>query len=221
MYPPHGVVTPGMAAMSFYENNILPHLIDFACSQQPIMHLRRQVVGRARGRVLEVGIGSGINLSLYDPRHVEFVWGLEPSAAMRRKAQRNIERSPVPVTWLDLPGEKISLDDDSVDTVLLTYTLCTIPDWKLALQQMHRVLKPTGKLLFCEHGRAPDAGVRKWQNRLMPIWKPLAGGCHLNRPIQEYIESAGFVIDAVEQVYAEKVPRFAGYMYYGQAAKKN
>jgi ubiquinone/menaquinone biosynthesis C-methylase UbiE len=207
--------------VSFYENKILPHLIHAACSQPPIMHLREKVVRLAKGKVLEVGIGTGINLTFYNPRNVEFVWGLEPSAAMRQKAQRNIEKSPVPVKWLDLPGEKIPLHDESADTVVLTYTLCTIPDWSLALRQMHRVLKPDGRLLFCEHGQAPDAGVRKWQDRLTPIWKPLAGGCHLNRPVREYIEQAGFVIEEIESMYIDKAPRFAGYMSYGLAAKKS
>jgi ubiquinone/menaquinone biosynthesis C-methylase UbiE len=206
--------------MNFYDENILPHLIHAACSQRPIMHLREKVVQRATGQVLEVGIGTGINLPLYDPQKVELVWGLEPSAAMRKKAQPNIVRSPVPLTWLDLPGEKIPLEDNSIDTVLLTFTLCTIPDWRLALQQMCRVLKAEGQLLFCEHGRAPDPGVQKWQDRLTPLWKPVGGGCHLNRPIRQYLETAGFVIDDIENLYIDKAPRFVGYVSYGRATKQ-
>ena len=184
------------------------------------MQLREKVVPLAKGRVLEVGIGSGINLPLYNPKNVEFVWGLEPSKAMRKKAEQNLRKSPVEVKWLDLPGEKIPLDHQSVDTVLLTYTLCTIPDWRAALKQMHRVLKPDGRLLFCEHGRSPDANIQKWQNRLTPIWKPLVGGCHLNRPVREYIEQCGFVIDNIQSVYVDKTPRFVGYMSYGQASRQ-
>ncbi len=206
--------------MSFYEDKILPYLIHVACSQRPIMDLREKVVRLARGRVLEVGIGTGINLPLYDPQKVEFVWGLEPSASMRRKARHNADRSPVPVTWLDLPGEQIPLEDESVDTVLLTFTLCTIPDWRLALRQMHRVLKHDGRLVFCEHGRAPDMAVSKWQDRLTPVWKPLAGGCHLNRPIRHYIEQGGFAIEEIENLYIDNAPRFAGYVSYGRAVKK-
>jgi ubiquinone/menaquinone biosynthesis C-methylase UbiE len=206
--------------MKFYQDRILPHLTQAACSQRPIMHLREKVIRLANGQVLDVGIGTGINLSLYNPLNVELVWGLEPSAGMHKKAQFNIEHSPVPVKWLDLPGEKIPLEDDSIDTVVLTFTLCTIPDWRLALQQMHRVLKPDGQLLFCEHGRAPDAGVRKWQDRLTPIWKPIAGGCHLNRPIQDYIETAGFVITEIENTYIDNAPRFAGYVSYGRAVTR-
>lgn len=206
--------------MGFYENTILPSIIDWSCSMAPIIELRKKVVPLAKGKVLEVGIGSGINLSLYNPAQVEHVWGLEPASGMRRKATKNLSLSPVTVEWLDLPGEAIPLDNNSVDTVLLTYTLCTIPDWKTALQQMHRVLKPQGKLLFCEHGRAPQKSVSKWQDRLTPVWKKFAGGCHLNRPIATCIEESGFTIEEINNLYLEKAPRFAGYMYYGQASKK-
>lgn len=206
--------------MGFYDTNILPHLIGLACSQEPIMNLRKKIVPLAKGRVLEVGMGSGINLALYNPQNVEFVWGLEPSEAMRKKATHNLRNSPVEVKWLDLPGEKIPLEDQSVDTVLLTYTLCTIPDWLAALKQMYRVLKPDGRLLFCEHGRAPDANVQNWQDRLTPIWKPLLGGCHLNRPVREYIEQSGFIIENIQSRYIDKTPRFAGYMSYGQASRR-
>lgn len=205
--------------MSFYENRILPLVIDLACSMPPIMALRRQVVPRCQGQVLEVGAGSGINFGLYDPGKVEKVYALEPSEGMRHKAQNNLALAPIPVEWLDLPGERIPLPDDSMDTVLLTYTLCTIPDYALALRQMHRVLKPGGKLYFCEHGRAPDADVVKWQDRLTPTWKKWAGGCHLNRPIADYLEDAGFVITEQNTLYMDKAPRFVSYMYLGCASK--
>jgi len=205
--------------MSFYENRVLPFVIDLACSMQPIMELRHRVVPRCTGIVLEVGAGSGINFALYDAAKVEKVYALEPSEGMRRKAQPNLSRTKVPVEWLDLPGEKIPLADNSVDTVLLTYTLCTIPDYQTALQQMFRVLKPGGQLFFCEHGRAPDADVVKWQDRLTPTWVKMAGGCHLNRPIADYIKEAGFGITEQHNLYLEKSPRFVGYMYYGCAEK--
>ena len=146
--------------MSFYEERILPHIIDKACSMGQVMKLRSQVVPQARGRVLEVGMGSGINLEFYNQDQVELVYGLEPSEGMRRKALPNLQRSPIKVEWLDLPGEKIPLEDNSVDTVLLTFTLCTIPDWHAALQQMKRVLRPGGNLLFLEHGESPHDGTR-------------------------------------------------------------
>lgn len=205
--------------MSFYENTVLPFVIDLACSTAPIMDLRQKVVPLCTGRVLEVGAGSGINFKLYNANKVQHVYALEPSAGMRRKAEKNSASSPVPVQWLDLPGEKIPLEDNSVDTVLLTYTLCTIPDYATALQQMFRVLKPGGQLLFCEHGRAPEADVQKWQDKLTPTWVKIAGGCHLNRPIAEYIKQAGFAVTESENVYVEKSPRFVGYMYYGRAIK--
>jgi len=146
-------------------------------------------------------MGSALNIPFYDPDKVEFVWGLEPSQAMRKKARKNLGRAPFEVRLLDLPGEEIPLDDNSVDSVLLTYTLCTIPDWRNALQQMRRVLKPGGKLIFCEHGLAPDERVRKWQDRVNPVWKKVAGGCHLNRPIPDYIEEGGFTIQTLDSGY--------------------
>ncbi|MDF1693726.1 MAG: class I SAM-dependent methyltransferase [Zhongshania sp.] len=205
--------------MGFYENKILPMVIDKACSMQPIMALREQVVPLATGVVLEVGMGSGINLALYNAENIDFIWGLEPSAGMRKKARANVDKAAVKVKWLDLTGEEISLEDNSVDTVLLTYTLCTIPDWRQALQQMRRVLKPGGRLLFCEHGAAPDHKVNNWQNRVTPVWKRLAGGCHLNRPIDKLIVSCGFKIEQLAQCYVADMPRIAGYMYYGSAVK--
>ncbi|WP_375193451.1 class I SAM-dependent methyltransferase [Marinobacter sp.] len=205
--------------MSFYEDRILPHIIDCACSMGQVMKLRSEVVPRARGRVLEVGMGSAINLQFYRADQVEMVYGLEPSEGMRRKARPNLEKSPVTVEWLDLPGEKIPLEKDSVDTVLLTFTLCTIPDWHAALEQMWRVLKPGGELLFLEHGESPDGRTRKWQHRITPGWKKLAGGCHLNRHIADLIRQGGFQIEELENLYIPRAPRIAGYIYKGRAIK--
>ncbi|MEX2475617.1 class I SAM-dependent methyltransferase [Marinobacter sp.] len=205
--------------MSFYEDRILPHIIDRACSLGQVMKLRSEVVPKARGIVLEVGMGSAINLQFYNPETVSLVYGLEPSEGMRRKAQNNLERSPVQVEWLDLPGEQIPLGDESVDTVLLTFTLCTIPDWRAALEQMKRVLKPGGELLFLEHGESHDHSIRTWQHRITPGWKRLAGGCHLNRPIADLIREAGFDILELENLYMPKAPKIAGYIYKGRAVK--
>ncbi|ROT99863.1 class I SAM-dependent methyltransferase [Marinobacter sp. R17] len=205
--------------MSLYEDHVLPHLINRACSIGPVMKLRQQLVPQARGDVLEVGMGSGVNLQYYNPDRVNSVWGLEPSEGMRRIAARNVAAAPVEVKWLDLPGERIPLEDNSVDTVLLTFTLCTIPDWFQALQQMKRVLKPDGQLLFCEHGRAPEPGVRKWQDRLTPAWRKVAGGCHLNRPITRLLESAGFEIESADSLYIQNTPKIAGFVTYGVARK--
>lgn len=205
--------------MGMYEEHCLPFLIDKACGSPAIQHLRQKIVPLAEGVVLEVGMGSGLNLPFYDADKVELIWGLEPSLGMRKRAQKNIDRSPIQVNWLDLKAEQIPLDDNSVDTILLTYTLCSIPDWKLALQQMRRVLKPDGKLLFSEHGAAPDAPVLKWQNRITPVWKKLGGGCHLNRPISQYIDEAGFKIISLEADYIANVPKIAGFNYSGIAVQ--
>lgn len=206
-------------SMSFYEERILPHIIDCACSLGQVMKLRSQVVPAAKGIVLEVGMGSGINLALYNPSTVNLVYGLEPSEGMRRKARENIENAHVPITLLDLPGERIPLDDETVDTILLTFTLCTIPDSQAALAQMLRVLKPGGELLFIEHGLAPERPVKTWQNRVNPVWKRVSGGCQLNRPISTLIADAGFDIETLETLYIPGAPRIAGYIYKGVARK--
>lgn len=207
--------------MSFYEERILPHIIDRACSLGQIMKLRSQLVPLATGRVLEIGMGSAINLEFYNPEIVEMVYGLEPSEGMRRKALPNLKRSPIQVEWLGLPGEQIPLEDNSVDTVLLTFALCTIADWSTALLQMKRVLKPEGKLLFLEHGESPHASTRKWQHLVNPGWKKIAGGCHLNRHIADLIRHAGFDIEELENFYVPKAPKIAGYIYKGIALKRS
>ncbi len=205
--------------MGFYERHVLPHMIDMSCSAKPVRKQREKVVPKAEGRVLEVGMGSGINIPYYDPERVDYVWGLEPSEGMRVKAKPNLARAPFEVKWLDLPGEQIPLDDASADTVLLTYTLCTISDSQSALAQMRRVLKPEGRLIFCEHGAAPDASTRKWQDRVNPIWKLFSGGCNLNRPIPDLIEEAGFKIRELETMYLPSTPKIAGFNFWGYAVR--
>ncbi len=206
--------------MSFYSEHILPHLIGLACSTRPIMKQREKIVPRAQGRVLEIGLGAGPNLAFYDPRKVERVFGLEPSAGMRRKAAKAVAAAPTPVELIDLPGEEIPLDDASVDTVVLTYTLCSIDAFEPALAQMRRVLKPSGALLFCEHGAAPDPGVARWQDRLNPLWRAVAGGCNLNRPIPTLLENAGFKIADLETMYLPNSPKFASFNYWGSASPR-
>jgi ubiquinone/menaquinone biosynthesis C-methylase UbiE len=202
--------------MGLYDTYVLPHLIGLACGTGDVTKQRKKVVPRACGRVLEVGMGPGLNLPFYDRSRVEFVWGLEPSGGMRRKAAGALAATDLDVRWLDLPGEEIPLDDDSVDTVVLTYTLCTIPDWERALGQMRRVLKPDGRMLFSEHGEAPDEAVRIWQHRIDPFWTRVAGGCHITRPIPQLIESAGFEFDELESTYLPG-PKIASYHSWGVA----
>lgn len=202
--------------MNFYENYCLPHIINFVCGLKEIQKLREKVIPDAHGKVLEIGMGSGLNIPYYNAEKIELVWGLEPSEGMRKKAQSNLRQAPFEVRLLDLPSEEIPLDDNSVDTVVLTYTLCTIPDWQKALQQMRRVLKPEGKLIFCEHGEAPDENIRKWEERINPVWKKVAGGCNLGRPIPHFIEEGGFNIVNIESHYLPG-PKFAAYNYSGTA----
>ncbi len=206
--------------MKLYDDYLLPHVINLACGSKPVLRQRNKVVPLAEGRVLEVGFGSGLNLPFYNPDNVEFIWGLEPAEGMRRKAQGNLAASAIDVKWLDLPGEEIPLDNHSVDTILLTYTLCTIPDWETALNQMKRVLKPGGKLLFCEHGEAPDESIKRWQQRINPYWKKVAGGCNLNRPIPQCLEQSGFIIKEMETRYLPSTPKIAGFNYWGCAQYK-
>ena len=203
--------------MGFYDERILPNLIACACGARPIEKHRRAIVPQADGVVLEVGLGSGTNLPFYDAARVERVIGVEPSAGMRVKARRAIARQAVPVELLDAPGEALPLDDNSVDTVLLTFTLCTIPDAPAALAEMRRVLRPGGRLIFLEHGLAPDAGVARWQRRIEPVWKRIGGGCHLARPMDRLIAQGGFRIDRMEADYTPKTPRISGFVYRGVA----
>ena len=202
--------------MGFYDRHILPPLINLACSSKPNMKQRQKIVPLAEGEVLEIGMGSGLNLGFYDPDKVRKVWGLEPSEGMRQLARKNFDGAKLQLEVIDLPGEEIPLDTNSIDTVVVTYTLCTIPDARRALQGMHRVLRPGGKLLFCEHGLAPDEAVQRWQNRINPAWRRLAGGCNVNRDIPQLLKSSGFHVDLDERMYIPGV-RFLSYNYWGSA----
>lgn len=203
--------------MGFYERRIVPHIINCACGTKPIRYQRGKIVPRARGVVLEIGIGTGLNLPHYDPARVTRVIGLDPSQRSWQIAGRRARGLGFPVEFIGLPGEQIPLEDASVDTVVMTYSLCTIPDPVTALRGMRRVLKPGGHLLFCEHGAAPDDGVGRWQSRVEPVWKVLFGGCHLSRDIPALIRRGGFAIDEMETMYLPSTPRIAGYNYWGTA----
>jgi len=203
--------------MGFYERRILPHVINLACGVKPVRYQRQKVVPKATGRVLEIGIGSGLNLPFYDPAKVEKLWGLEPAAEIRRMAERKAAGAPFPIEFIGLPGETIPLETGSVDTVVTTYTLCTIDDAVTALREMRRVLRPGGQLLFSEHGRAPDAAVRRWQDRLTPTWRRIAGGCRLNRDIPALLREGGFTVERLETMYVPG-PRPLTFTYWGAAA---
>ena len=203
--------------MSFYERHILPRFINCACGTKPIMKQREKVVPLASGTVLEIGIGTGHNLPFYDPSRVQKLIGLDPSGKSWELAAKRAAHLDFDLEFIGLPSERIPLDDDSVDTVLVTYSLCTIPDPISALHGMARVLRPGGSLIFCEHGKAPDAAVRKWQDRVNPLWSSVLGGCNLNRDIPSLLTAAGFGIDHVESMYLPGTPRFAGFNVWGSA----
>ncbi|APU31874.1 class I SAM-dependent methyltransferase [Ectopseudomonas chengduensis] len=202
--------------MGLYDRHVLPYLIDFACGMGAVMKARSQIVPLAQGRVLEIGIGSGLNLSFYDPQRVVVVVGVDPSADMQRLARERAAHCQVPVEMIALELGQIQAEDASFDDIVCTFTLCTIPDALAALREMRRVLKAGGRLLFCEHGLAPDLPVVRWQKRLTPLWKPLAGGCHLDRDIPALIEAGGFHIRQLDSGYL-KGPRPMTHVYRGWA----
>jgi len=205
--------------MGFYERYLLPPLLSAAMGAKPITYQRKKVVPQAEGRVLEIGFGAGHNLPFYDSAKVSHIWALEPSREMRVRAAERVSQSPIHLEFLDLPGEQIPLEAEEADTILITYTLCTIPDVARALGEMRRVLKPQGRMIFCEHGEAPDAGVKRWQDRITPVWKKIGGGCHLARPIPKLIRDSGFRVVDMDTMYLPGTPHFAGFNYWGSAAK--
>jgi ubiquinone/menaquinone biosynthesis C-methylase UbiE len=205
--------------MGFYDRHILPHLLDLACGTRAIARQRARVVPYAKGRVLEVGVGTGRNFHFYDPTKIDRVIALDPAENMLAVAKRRARRLPFPVKARAFGGETALLPAKSVDTVVVTYALCTIPHVEAALENIRRVLRPGGQLLFLEHGKAPEARIRYWQRRIGPAWRRLMGGCHLDRDIPALIAANGFRMAWFEQGYVD-VPRFlrvAGYDYWGAA----
>lgn len=201
--------------MSLYNTYVLPHLVHLAMRNERLLPYRKRVISAAQGRVLEVGIGSGLNLPFYGSRVKELI-GLEPAPRLLAMARNVSNRISLPVTFIEGSAEAIPFDGKSIDAVVTTWTLCTIPAAVRALNEMRRVLRPGGQLLFVEHGLAPDAVVRRWQNWLTPAWKRIGGGCHLNRPIQSLIEQAGFKITRLETGYMPG-PKPMAFLYQGSA----
>jgi ubiquinone/menaquinone biosynthesis C-methylase UbiE len=203
---------------NWYERHVLPYIIDFGCGIKPVRMQREKVVPLAHGRVLEIGIGTGLNLEHYDKSKVDKIVGLDPGLELHRLAQKRVKRAGIPVELVGLSAEKIPFDAGSFDSVLVTYSLCTIPDPTAALREMHRVLTPGGQLIFSEHGLSPDVSVRRWQERLTPVWSKLFGGCHLNRDIPSLIKDAGFQSPDVQVMYLPG-PRPITYNYWGTAIR--
>lgn len=201
---------------SWWDRHVVPRLIGCACTQPPIMRRRARIVPRASGEVLEYGVGGGANLALYDPDRVTGVTGIDPSDPLLARA-RAAPHAAVPLRIEKGVAEQLPFADASFDTVVSTFTLCSVTDPQRALAEARRVLKPGGTLLFLEHGLAPDAGPCRWQHRLEPMWKRIAGGCHLTRPVAAAIAAAGFRLGDVERGYMEKSPRFLGWIELGSA----
>jgi ubiquinone/menaquinone biosynthesis C-methylase UbiE len=202
-------------ALGLYHNHVLPRLIHLAMRQRYLADYRNRVVPGAEGRVLEIGIGSGLNLPYYGTT-VEQVIGVDPSPKLLAMAREVARRTSVPLELIENSAEAIPLYNRSIDTIVTTWTMCSIPDVQRALGEMRRVLKPGGRLLFVEHGRAPDLTVRRWQDRLTPAWRRVGGGCHLNRAINELIEDAGFRMERLETGYM-RGPKLMTFMYEGSA----
>jgi ubiquinone/menaquinone biosynthesis C-methylase UbiE len=204
--------------MGFYADVILPKLCNLAMRNRRLVPYRERVVAAAQGRVLEIGIGSGLNLPFYGAA-VREVLGLEPAPRLIGMAQRAARAVSIPVSFIEGSAEAIPLDDHSIDCVVTTWTLCTIPHAAGALGEMRRVLRPGGQFLFVEHGLAPDESVRRWQDRLTPMWKLITGGCHMNRPIRVLIEDAGFRCERIETGYMPG-PKPLAFLYEGRAARR-
>jgi ubiquinone/menaquinone biosynthesis C-methylase UbiE len=202
--------------MGMYSAWLLPRITDLVMQQKQMIPFRARIGSAAAGRVLDVGVGSGLNLAFYGDK-TERVYGVDPSSELLRFAEKRARKAAIPVELLLGSSEALALEDKSIDTVVLTFTLCTIGAPAAALAEIRRVLKPGGKLLFAEHGRAPEPSVARWQDRLTPVWKRVAGGCHLNRKPDELIRSAGFRVDTLETGYL-KGPRPMGFVYSGSAS---
>jgi SAM-dependent methyltransferase len=204
--------------MGFYSDQVLPRITNVALGSAELAELRSRVASELDGEVLEVGFGSGLNVPHYPPA-VTRVRAVDPATVGRKLAADRVAASPVPVEYIGFDGQDLPLDDESVDHVLTTWTLCTIPDVGGALREIRRVLRPGGSLHFLEHGRSPDPHVARWQDRLTPLQRTWAGGCHLNRPIDELIADAGLRIDRLDTYYV-RGPKVSGYMYEGVATRR-
>ncbi len=203
--------------MPFYRDSVYPYLVDKLGDPPPIRKIRQQIIPLAEGNVLEIGVGSGANLVHYDPARVNKLYALEPNPGMIRLAQKQLRRTRLNIEFLDLPGERLPLEDATVDTVVSTFTLCTIPGIVEAIQGLARVLKPEGKLIFFELGLSPDPAVQRWQKRLEPIQHWLFQGLYLTRDIPALLMEGGFQIQQMEKGYLAQFPKSSSYCWWGIA----
>ncbi len=202
--------------MGIYNKYLLPKIIDWTCSKKPNMKQREKIVPEAFGNVLEIGIGSGLNMSFYDKGKVKSLTGIDPSNEIWNKNQIDTTNLPFEFQFVQAFAEEIPADNNAYDSAVVTYTLCSIPDLASAFEELRRVIKPGGVLLFCEHGKAPDKAVEKWQNFVNPLWKKLGGGCNLNRDIPDLILQNGFKIQQMDTMY---IPGWkpASFNFWGRA----
>ena len=204
--------------MRLYNKYVLPRMINAACGTKPIKKQREKVLPLCNGTVLEIGCGSGLNFAFYDENKVDKLYALEPDEEMLRQAGLLVKDVNFPITFLETGAEKIPLADDSVDTALLTYTLCTILYSFAVLREIRKVLKKGGTLVFCEHGMAPENSVKKIQNFINSFWPIFVGGCNLNRDIPNLLKETGFSVDNLETMYLPKTPKWFVYNYWGTAS---
>jgi ubiquinone/menaquinone biosynthesis C-methylase UbiE len=202
--------------MGLYGNVIFPRILNVFMSSGQFKKQRSKLLSSVSGEILEIGFGTGLNLEFY-PDHVRKITAVDPNAGMSKVAQRNIQNSGIEVETKILSSESLPIEDNSFDSVVCTWTLCSIPDAAAALREVKRVLRPGGRFFFVEHGLAPDPAVQKWQHRLTPIQKVIGDGCHLNRPIDQMVTGQGFELSEIETFYMPKAPKFAGYMFRGIA----
>jgi ubiquinone/menaquinone biosynthesis C-methylase UbiE len=200
---------------AFYDRHIMPRLIGCACATKPIMKQRAKIVPQAAGDVLELGMGGGLNLAFYDPRKVVRVTGVDPSEALRARALKAPRPDGLDVRMEAGVGEALPFEDQRFDCVICTFTLCSVESPTEVLAEAKRVLKPGGRFLFCEHGLSPDVGIAVWQRRIEPLWKMIAGDCHLTRPVAETLRRGGLTLDKVETMSLPNSPRIAAWNEWG------
>lgn len=208
-----------MGLKTWYDDHIVPRMIKVACGQKGIADRRQQVVPRATGRVFEIGCGGGLNQQYYDPLRISGFAGIDPSGKGVEYAKAEAAKKGWNADLRQGFGEAIPFDDEEFDTVVCTYTLCSVENSTQVLSELRRILKPGGKFLFLEHGRSPDSNVQRWQTRIEPVWRSLMGGCHLTRPITGAVDEAGFKTIPISEGYMPGMPKFASWMEWGEAVK--